>query len=48
VRFAFHDARHDLGHLLEIYEPYDSIVSLYETVARASIGWRGDDPLRQI
>jgi hypothetical protein len=46
LRYAFHDAREQLGHLLEVYEPSPGVVRLYDMVARAAQGWDGDDPVR--
>ena len=38
LRYAFHDARDQLGHLLEIYEPSPGVLALYEMVAGAAMG----------
>lgn len=46
MRYAFHDAREQLGHLLEVYEPSPGVLRLYATVADAAHGWTGDDPVR--
>jgi hypothetical protein len=46
LRFAFHDARAQLGHLVEIYEPSERLLAFYASIAAASAGWSGDDPLR--
>ncbi len=48
TRFAFHDARAELGHLIEIYEPSDGLVGFYEMVATAADGWDGTDPVRTL
>jgi hypothetical protein len=48
LQFAFYDARAELGHLLEIYEPADSVVKLYSKVRQAAIDWDGSDPVRAI
>jgi hypothetical protein len=48
MRFAFHDARADLGHFVEIYEPVPAVRRLYATVAKAAHEWTGEDPVRQI
>jgi len=45
-RFAFHDARHEVGHLLEIYRPTDGVARLYRRVADLADGWDGVDPVR--
>lgn len=46
--FAFHDARGELGHLVEIYEPRPSILALYRRVADAATNWDGTDPVRDL
>lgn len=46
VRFAFCDARPDLGHLLEVYEPVPALVELYAGVAMAADGWDGSSSVR--
>lgn len=46
--YAFHDARSELGHLVEIYEPTERVRSLYERVAAASHRWDGRDPVRPL
>lgn len=45
-RFQFFDAISEMGHFIEIYEPIDSLKSLYERVRNASINWDGLNPLR--
>ena len=47
MRYAFHDSRPQLGHLLEVYEPSDSVLRLYRMVADASTDWDGEDPVRE-
>jgi Glyoxalase/Bleomycin resistance protein/Dioxygenase superfamily len=47
LRYAFHDSRPQLGHLLEVYEPTDAVLRLYGMVADAAAGWQGDDPVRE-
>jgi hypothetical protein len=46
--FAFHDARSELGHHIEIYEPTVHLRSFYAMVREASIGWDGDAPVRDL
>jgi Glyoxalase/Bleomycin resistance protein/Dioxygenase superfamily len=46
LRFAFHNGRATLGHLVEIYEPSDSVQRLYRKVRDAAVGWDGHDPVR--
>jgi Glyoxalase/Bleomycin resistance protein/Dioxygenase superfamily len=46
LQFAFHDARAELGYLIEIYEPADSVLRLYRKVRDAAAGWDGRDPIR--
>ncbi len=48
LRFAFHDARPHLGHLVEIYEPSERLRSFYGMVADAAVGWDGSDPVREL
>jgi hypothetical protein len=36
LRFAFHDARAQLGHLVELYEPTERLLAFYATVAAAA------------
>lgn len=45
--FVFHDARHQLGHLIELYEPSDRLLGFYRSVAAAADGWDGTDPVRR-
>jgi hypothetical protein len=47
LRYAFHDARAHLGHLLEVYEPSPAVLRLYAMVATAAQGWTGDEPVRE-
>ena len=47
LRFAFHDARPALGHLLEVYEPSSGVLRLYAMVSDAARGWDGRDPVRE-
>ena len=44
LRYAFHDARAQLGHLLEVYEPSPGVLRLYGKVADAAAGWDGERP----
>jgi len=46
--FAFHDARPQLGHLVEIYEQRPTIMALYRKVADAATNWDGTDPVREM
>lgn len=46
--FAFCDARDDLGHLVELYEPTERLRGFYALVARAADGWHGADPVRSL
>jgi hypothetical protein len=46
--YAFHDARAELGHLVEIYEPRDQVLGLYRMVAAAADGWDGARPVREL
>ena len=47
LRYAFHDARDQLGHLLEVYEPSPGVLALYRMVADAARDWDGDGPVRE-
>jgi hypothetical protein len=44
--FSFHDARTELGHLIEIYEPTEPLRRFYAMVADAAMDWDGRDPIR--
>jgi Glyoxalase/Bleomycin resistance protein/Dioxygenase superfamily len=46
--FAFHDARADRGHLIEIYERTAPLDRFYRMVRDASIDWDGTDPVRML
>jgi len=46
--YAFHDARHDLGHLVEVYERTEGLRRLYAHVADASRDWDGRNPVRPL
>ena len=46
-RFAFCDARAQLGHLIELYEPTARLLAFYAMVASAAHGWDGSDPVRR-
>jgi len=48
LRFAFHDAVAELGHLWEIYEPTERLQDFYAMVAQASVGWNGREPVRLV
>lgn len=45
--FAFHDARSDLGHLIQIYERTIAVRKNYANVKHASENWDGMDPVRE-
>jgi hypothetical protein len=47
-QFAFCDARADLGHLVELYEPSDRLRGFYAFVAAAATSWDGADPVRPL
>jgi hypothetical protein len=44
--FSFHDARTELGHLIEIYEATGTLRRFYAMVAEAAVDWDGRDPIR--
>jgi len=46
--FAFCDARRDLGHLVELYQPTARLLGFYTMVAAAAIDWNGTDPVRTL
>ena len=46
TRFGFHDARAELGHLVEIYEGSAALRGFYAMVAEAAVGWDGIEPIR--
>ena len=46
--FAFCDARAELGHLIEMYEPSAGLLGFYAMVATAAKGWDGADPVREL
>ena len=48
TRFGFFDARGDLGHLIEIYEPSPGLLGFYAMVADAAQDWDGSDPIRTL
>jgi hypothetical protein len=44
--FAFHDARAERGHFIEIYERTDRLGWFYDMVRDAAVGWDGSDTIR--
>ncbi|MFT5203327.1 MAG: hypothetical protein ACI9C1_002726 [Candidatus Aldehydirespiratoraceae bacterium] len=46
--FAHFDARHELGHFVEIYERTESMERLYDRVRAASVGWIGEALIREL
>ncbi|MFT4987412.1 MAG: hypothetical protein ACI9BK_000179 [Acidimicrobiales bacterium] len=46
--FAMHDARDELGHLIEIYKDSPRLVGFYDMVRSTAAGWDGIDPVRVI
>ena len=48
VRFAFADARKDLGHMLEIYQQDATLRGFYAMVRSAAEDWNGRDPVRAL
>ena len=44
--FAMHDARAELGHLVEIYHDSAGLTGFYDMVRHASLDWDGTDPVR--
>lgn len=45
---AFVDARHELGHMIELCQDAPSLRFLYDMVAKAAEGWDGTDPIRSL
>jgi catechol 2,3-dioxygenase-like lactoylglutathione lyase family enzyme len=45
-QFAFHDARHELGHLIEMYEPAPRLLRFYGMIVESAKDWDGTDPVR--
>lgn len=48
TQFAFVDANASHGHYFEIYQRSAGILEFYEMVERAALGWRGEQPLREL
>jgi catechol 2,3-dioxygenase-like lactoylglutathione lyase family enzyme len=48
LSFAFCDARAELGHLVELYEPGKRLLAFYAMVAAAAEGWDGSAPVRSL
>jgi hypothetical protein len=46
TRFVFHDARPQLGYMLELYQTSPGLIGFYAMVAAAADGWDGSDPVR--
>jgi hypothetical protein len=46
--FAFHEARPQLGHLVEIYEPSPGLQRFYTLVRDAATTWDGRDAIRTL
>lgn len=46
LEFAFCDARRDLGHLIELYEPSPRLTAFYAMVDCAARDWDGSQPVR--
>ena len=46
MAFSMHDARAELGHYIEIYEPTPRLRAFYDMVRVAADEWSGDDPIR--
>ena len=48
TRFAFVDASESLGHMIELYEPSQTLIGFYAMVRDASKGWDGGDLIRPL
>lgn len=46
VEFVMVDTREALGHMLELYEPCESLTKFYDFVAYKATGWDGSRPVR--
>ncbi len=46
--FAFIDAVECYGHMIELYEPSDTLTGFYAMIASAAEGWDGSDCIRQL
>lgn len=46
IPFTFVDTTAQRGHMIELYEPSEGLVELYEMVAAAARDWDGTDPIR--
>ncbi|MGB8859933.1 MAG: VOC family protein [Ilumatobacteraceae bacterium] len=46
--FAFHDARAERGHFIEIYERTERLGRFYDMVREAASGWNGTDAIRRL
>lgn len=46
--FAFCDARAELGHLVELYEPSERLRGFYAMIAASAVDWDGTDPIRPV
>ncbi|MGI9624231.1 MAG: VOC family protein [Acidimicrobiales bacterium] len=46
--FALHDATHELGHLIEIYNEDTRRAGLFELVRNSSLDWDGSDAIRML
>jgi hypothetical protein len=46
--FAMHDARDELGHLIEIYQDSPGLIGFYDMVRSTAASWDGSDPVRVI
>ena len=48
TRFAFVDASHSLGHMIELYEPSEALTGFYGMVRNAAAGWDGREIIREL
>ena len=47
VDFAMVDLSHELGHMVELYEPSEDLRRFYTHVRKLAEGWSGDRPVRR-
>lgn len=46
--FAMMDCVAELGHFIELYEPSEALLGVYELVRASAQGWDGSDPIRDL
>lgn len=46
--FAMMDCVAELGHFVELYEPSETLLGIYELVRSSAVDWDGSDPIREL